>query len=142
MSTEDNKALVRRAIEEVWNQKNLAIVDELGAADYVFHNPTMKTHGLEQYKQLVTMYFSAFPDVHITIEDQIAEGDKVVTRWTARGTHQGAFMGIPPTGKQAVLTGITIDRFEKGKAVETWNNADDLGMLQKLGVVPVPGQAG
>src|SRR2546425_11612355 len=96
MSTEENKALVRRGIEEVWNQKKVAIVDELAATDYVSHNPTMTTHGLEQYKQLVTMYFSAFPDLHITVEDMIAEGDKVVCRWTARGTQQGAFMGIPP----------------------------------------------
>jgi steroid delta-isomerase-like uncharacterized protein len=139
MSTEDNKSLVRRGIEEVWNQKNLAIVDELGAPDYISHNPTMTTHGLEQYKQLVTMYFSAFPDLHITIEDQVAEGDKVVTRWTAGGTQQGAFMGIPPTGKQAVVTGITIDRFANSKAVETWNNSDDLGMLQQLGVIPAMG---
>ena len=97
---------------------------------------------LEQYKQLVTMYFSAFPDLHLTIEDQIAEGDKVVTRWTARGTHQGPFMGIPPTGKRAVVTGIAIDRFANGKFVENWNNGDDLGLLQQLGVVPVPGQVG
>ena len=141
MSTEENKALARRGFEEVWNQKNLAIADELGVTDYVIHNPPLSTHGLEQYKQLVTMYFSAFPDLHITIEDQIAEGDKVVTRWTARGTQQGAFMGIPPTGKQAVVTGITIDRFANGKAVETWNNGDYLGLLQQLGVVPMPGQA-
>ncbi len=139
MSAEENKALTRRGVEEVWNQKNLAIVDELGAPDYVSHNPAMTTHGLEQYKQLVTMYFSAFPDLHLTIEGQIAEGDKVVTRWTARGTHQGSFMGIPPTGKQTVVTGITIDRYVNGKATESWNNIDDLGLLQQLGVIPPMG---
>jgi steroid delta-isomerase-like uncharacterized protein len=95
----------------------------------------------KQYKQLVTMYLAAFPDLHLTIEDQIAEGDKVVIRWTAHGTHKGNFMGIPPTGKEAVVTGITIDRFANGKTVEAWNNSDDLGLLQQLGVVPAPGQA-
>jgi steroid delta-isomerase-like uncharacterized protein len=138
MSTEENKAVVRRGIEEVWNQKNVAIVDEIAAPDYVSHNPAMTTHGLEQYKQLVMMYFTAFPDIHLTIEDEIAEGDKVVTRVTARGTHQGSFMGIPPTGKQAVVTGIVIDRFANGKTVEAWNNLDDLGLLQQLGVIPTP----
>jgi steroid delta-isomerase-like uncharacterized protein len=141
MSTEDNKAVIRRGIEEVWNQKNLAIVDEIAAPDYVSHSPAMTTHGLEQYKQLIMMYFAAFPDLHLTIEDEIAEGDKVVTRVTARGTHQGSFMGIPPTGKHAVVTGIVIDRFANGKTVEAWNNLDDLGLLQQLGVIPAPGQA-
>ena len=139
MSTEDNKAVVRRGIEEVWNQKNVAIVDEIAAPDYVSHNRAMTTHGLEQYKQLVMMYFAAFPDLHLTIEDEIAEGDKVVTRVTARGTHQGSFMGIAPTGKHAVVTGIVIDRFANGKTVEAWNNLDDLGLLQQLGVVPTMG---
>ncbi len=142
MSTEENKALVHRGIEEIWNQKNLAILDELAAPDFVCHNPTMTTQGLEQYKQLVTMYFTAFPDLHITIEDQVAEGDKVVTRYTARGTHQGSFMGIPPTGKQGVVTGIGIDRFANGKLVEDWINNDDLGLLQQLGIIPAPGQVG
>lgn len=140
MSTEDNKALVQRGIEEVWNQKNLAVLDEIASRDYVSHNPAMTTHGLEQYKQLVSMYFSAFPDLHFTIEDQIAEGDKVVSRFSARGTHQGAFMGIPPTGKQGVVTGIGIDRFANGKIVEGWFNSDDLGLLQQLGILPAPGQ--
>ena len=140
MSTEDNKALVQRGIEEVWNQKNLAVLDEIASRDYVSHNPAMTTHGLEQYKQLVSMYFSAFPDLHFTIEDQIAEGDKVVSRFSARGTHQGAFMGIPPTGKQGFVTGIGIDRFANGKIVEGWFNSDDLGLLQQLGILPAPGQ--
>ena len=86
------------------------------------------------------MYRSAFPDMQLTIEDQIAEGDKVVTRWTARGTHQGELMGIPPTGKQATVTGITVGRVANGKFVESWSNFDALGMMQQLGVVPVPGQ--
>lgn len=100
MSTEENKAHIRRGIEEVWNRKNVAVVEEIASADYVSHDPAMTTHGLEQYKQLLAMYFAAFPDLHITIEDMIAEGDRVVLRLTARGTHRGPFMGIPPTGKQ------------------------------------------
>jgi predicted ester cyclase len=87
------------------------------------------------------MYLTAFPDLHFTIEDIIAEGDTVVVRQTARGTHQGDLMGIPPTGKQVSGTGITITRVVNGKAVEDWFNGDDLGLLQQLGVVPVPGQA-
>lgn len=140
MSTEDNKALVRRGFEEIWNRGNLAVIDEFIAPNYVDHEPTTTLQGPEAHKQFVLMYRSAIPDLHITIEDQIAEGDKVVTRWTARGTHQGPLMGIPPTGKQAVVTGI--DRFANGKAVEAWNNFDALGMLQQLGVVPAPGQPG
>ena len=141
MSTEDNKANSRRFYEEVWNQGNLATADELNAANFVDDSLQPPIHGLESLKQFVMMYRTAFPDTHLTVEDQIAEGDKVVTRWTGRGTHQGAFMGIPPTGKRVTVTGINIVRFENGKAVEGWSNFDALGMLQQLGVVPVPGQA-
>ena len=140
MSTEENKALDRRFAEEVWNRGNLAVVDELMSADFDGHDPTMPA-GREGFKQFVLMYRSAFPDIHITIEDQIAEGDKVVSRWTARGTHQGELMGIPPTGKQATVTGINIERFANGKFIEEWSNFDALGLLQQLGVVPIPGQA-
>ena len=86
------------------------------------------------------MYLSAFPDLHITVEDMIAEGDKIVARLTMRGTHQGAFLGIPPTGKQVTGTAIDINRITGGKSVEHWNNSDTLGLLQQLGVVPLPGQ--
>jgi predicted ester cyclase len=86
------------------------------------------------------MYLTAFPDLHFTVEDIIAEGDKVVTRLTCRGTQQGAFMGIPPTGKQATVTAIDINRFAGGKSVEHWLNMDTLGLLQQLGVIPAPGQ--
>jgi len=93
-------------------------------------------------KQFVSMYLTAYPDTHFTIEDQIAEGDTVVTRWTARGTHKGPLMGIPPTGKQVTVTGISIGRVVNGKTVEGWSNYDTLGMMQQLGVVPAPGQPG
>ncbi len=141
MSTEDNKAIVRRGLETVWHQKKVTSAEDHLAPDFVNHDPAMTLQGLEQYKPFVTGYLSAFPDLHFTIEDQIAEGDKVVTRWTARGTHQGPFMGMPPTGKQGTVTGITIDRFANGKIVESWYNFDALGLLQQLGVIPAPGQA-
>ncbi len=138
MSTEQHKAMDRRVYEEVWNGGNLAVIDELVAANYVDHDqePTGALEGLEGLKQSVTMYRTAFPDVHFTVEDQIAEGDRVVTRWTARGTHQDAFMGIPPTGKQAMVTGISITRVASGKVVEGWTNFDALGLLHQLGAVP------
>lgn len=142
MSTEENKALVRRGYEEGLNQKNLAVFDELGAPDFVLHNASMTTQGREAYKQFVSMYFAAFPDVHFIVEDLIAEGDNVVARHTFRGTHQGDLMGIAPTGKQVTVTGMTITRFANGRVVEQWLSFDALGMLQQLGVIPAPGQAG
>ena len=140
MSVEENKAIFRRIVEEGFNKGNLAIVDELVATDHVNH--TDNVHGPEEYKQFITMYRTAFPDLHMTIEDQIAEGDKVVNRWTSRGTHKGDLMGIPPTGKQTTVTGMYVARIIGGKIVEEWGNFDALGMMQQLGVVPPPGQAG
>jgi steroid delta-isomerase-like uncharacterized protein len=138
--SEQNKQLVRRAIEEVWNQGNYAVVDELTASDIVVHAslPDHEIHGPRGIKQFYAALRDGFPDLHFTIEDQIAEGDRVVTRWTARGTHTGTFKGIPPTGKQGVVSGIDIDRIANGKVVECWPNADELGLLQQLGVLPVP----
>ncbi len=102
--------------------------------------PSLNAHVEQRLRtDQIVWLTTAFPDLHLTIEDEIAEGDKVVTRVTARGTHQGSFMGIRPTGKRAVVTGIVIDRFANGKTVEAWNNLDDLGLLQQLGVIPAPG---
>ena len=140
MSVEENKAIFRRIVEEGFNKGNLAIVDELVATNHVNH--TDNVHGPEEYKQFITMYRTAFPDLHMTIEDQIAEGDKVVNRWTSRGTHKGDLMGIPPTGKQVTVMGIYVARIAGSKIVEEWGNFDALGMLQQLGVVPPAGQAG
>ena len=141
MSTEENKAVARRYIEEVFNQKNLAMIDELNTPDVVLHNASMTIEGREAYKQFVSMYLSAFPDMHMTIEHMIAEGDIVAERVTSRATHKGELMGIPPTGKQGTITAIYMVRFVNGKGAEVWANADDLGMLQQLGVIPAPGQA-
>jgi steroid delta-isomerase-like uncharacterized protein len=141
MSTEENKAISRRSFEEAWNKGNLAVIDEVVAANYVGHDPAIPNlRGPAGMRQLITMYRTAFPDIQFTIEDQAAEGDKVVTRWTARGSHQAELMGIAPTNKQATVTGIGIDRFVNGKIEESWGNWDTLGMLQQLGVVPTPGQ--
>src|SRR5713226_1186473 len=139
MSTEDNKLLVRRLFEEVLNQRNLALIDEFFSPNHVEHASTGPVHGTEGMKQYYMIYLTAFPDTHYTVEDQIAEGDKVVTRWTARGTHKGELMGIPPTGKQGTVTGIGIARFEGGNIVEAWTEFDALGMMQQLGVVPSMG---
>ena len=141
MSTEENKATDRRTIEEGWNQGNTAVFDKLLAANYVGHDASGPVNGPDGFKQFYATYRTAFPDTHLTIEDQIAEGDKVVTRWTGTGTNQGPLMGIPPSGKRVKITGMTITRFASGKAVEGWFNYDILGMLQQIGAFPAPGQA-
>jgi steroid delta-isomerase-like uncharacterized protein len=138
--SEQNKALMRRGIDEVWSGGNFAVVEELISRDFVAHLGSDVLHGAEGVKCHFGMLRQAFPDIHFTIEDQIAEGDRVATRWTARATHQGEFQGIPPTGRAGVVTGITIVRIANGKAVEGWTSKDDLGLLQQLGHLPAPEQ--
>jgi len=140
MSTDENKALARRIIEEAWNQGNMDAVDELMASDYAGHHSLVPTQppSRELYKQFIVRTRAAFPDMHATIEDQIAEGDLVVTRWSVQGTHQGTFRGHSPTGKGMIVTGIIIERFVNGKAVEGWMEMDTLGQMQQLGVMPQP----
>jgi steroid delta-isomerase-like uncharacterized protein len=136
---EQLKLLARRAIDEVWNQGNLAVIDELTAPNATFHDPSVpggKFTGPEGMRQFVQIYRGAFPDVRITIDDQVVEGDKVVSRWTATGTHKGDLMGLAPTQKRATVTGIDIDRYQDGKVVEAWTSYDMYGMLQQLGVAP------
>jgi steroid delta-isomerase-like uncharacterized protein len=141
--SEQNKLLVRRAVEEVWNRGNFAIVGELAASDVVIHatRPGEDIHGPAGITQFYTTLRTAFPDIHFMIEDQIAAGDRVVTRWSARATHTGEFQGIPPTGKQVGLAGIDIDRIADDKVIECWPIVDELGLLQQLGVVPAPEHA-
>ena len=140
--SEENKAVARRIVEEVWNKKNLDAIDELIAADYVDHTlPPGVPPGRDGAKAFIGMYVNAFPDVKITIEDMIAKGDKVVTRWSATGTHTGELMGIPATGKQITVTGLDITRFSGGKSVEFWGQFDQMGMMQQLGVIPAPGES-
>jgi steroid delta-isomerase-like uncharacterized protein len=137
MSTEQNKANNRRVFDEAFNQGKVAVVDELCASNYVLHDPTGPIPGAEGFKQFVAMYRAAFPDLHISLEDEVAEGDMVAVRWVARGTHGGELMGIPATGKPITVTGITIVRSDdSGKFEEAWVNLDTLGMLQQLGVIP------
>ena len=138
--SEESKALVRRLIEEAWNKGNLAVVDELLSPDYVLHIDAPGASDREGYKQAVIMHRTAFSDFYFTIEDMIAEGDKVVLRATLRGTHTGDFMGIGPTGKPVTYTAISIRRLEAGRIVEEWVETDMLGLMQQMGVVPPPGQ--
>ncbi len=139
MSVEENKALVRRVYEEIHNKGNFAAVDELVAINFIDHNaPPEISPGPEGIKQTFTMFRNAFPDLNVTVEDMIAEGDKVVARITLRGTHKGEFMGIAPTGKQIKLATIDIVRIAGGKIAERWGVGDNLGMMEQLGVIPAP----
>jgi steroid delta-isomerase-like uncharacterized protein len=143
--SDQNKALARRNVEEIWNQGNLSVIGELVAPNATFHDPSVpggKFTGPEGMRQFVQIYRGAFPDVRLTIEDLIAEGDKVVSRWTATGTHKGELMGIAPTGKRVTVTGCDIAQYQNGKIVEAWASYDMLGMLQQLGVVPSLAPAG
>jgi predicted ester cyclase len=139
MSTEKNKALVRRWFEET-DQGNEAIVDELCAPNYVDHSPPLPgmPEGSEGVRQANAALRAAFPDTVHIIEDQIAEGDKVVTRLRGRATFIGEILGIPPHGKSVEITGISIHRIADGKLVEHWANADLLGLMQQLGAIPTP----
>jgi steroid delta-isomerase-like uncharacterized protein len=141
MSTESTTAIARRFYEEVLNGKNLNRIDELLATNYQAHPPGMSEPlTRESFKQFNHMFLTGFPDLHITVEDEIAEGDKAVLRMTVHGTHQGAFMGIPRTGQHVRWTAISITRVEGGKIAEQWGEQDFLGLLQQLGVVAAPPQ--
>jgi steroid delta-isomerase-like uncharacterized protein len=134
MSAEENKALARHS----WGLlDNPDILEEVYAPDLVWHEPDQDVQGLEEAKRFLGMYKTAFPDLHATVEDVIAEGDKVVTRWTISGTHQGEIEEFgPPTGKQVEIKGITIHRIEGGKIVEEWERYDNLSVMQQLGLAP------
>lgn len=142
MSSEENKAIFRRYVEEVGNEGRLELADEIFDR-YLAHQAdgSVLERGPEDVKRFMGEFRQAFPDFHSTVEDQIAEGDKVVTRWTMRGTHEGEFRGIPPTGNKLEITGIGIFRFSEGKVVESWDNFDQLGMMRQLGAIPSSGQS-
>ena len=137
MSAEDNKAITLRINEEVWNAGNLDVIAEVVADDYVhtIAGAPEPSRGHQGFRELVSMYRSAFPDFRVTTEEQFADGDVVVTRWTAGGTHQGELMGMPATGKQASAAGVSIDRFADGKLASAWVIFDQFGFLQQLGAV-------
>jgi predicted ester cyclase len=131
MSAEENKTLVRREQEELWNHTgDLDSAEELYAAGQA-----------EAAKQEAADFRQGFPDVTSTIEDLIAEGDKVVARWRSRATHQGEYMGIAPTGKEVEFTGISVYRIEEGKIAESWTVEDQFGLMQQIGAIPEPGQS-
>jgi predicted ester cyclase len=130
-----NKAIVRRALEEGINRHNIGVIAEL-YPNCVYHSPATGDLRGEAYKQFVASLFVAFPDGQWTIEDQLAEGEEVMTRWTFVGTHRGMFKGIAPTGRKLAITGIVIDRIVNGRIVEEWEEWDSLGMMRQLGVVP------
>lgn len=132
-----NIELTRRIFNEVWNEKKLGLIDELVSPDYIHHDSGTSTvqTGIDGYKQFVSLFLSAFPDIHFTIEDEISEAEKVVIRWTVTGTHAGDLPDLPATQKKISLSGISIARFIEGKGVESWNNWDGLGMMQQLGAV-------
>ncbi len=134
----DTKATARRFLEEAFNSGNLAVVDELVAPEFVNHDAALPepTMGIEATKASIGAYRDAFPDLRLTIEQQVAEGEYVMTRWSARGTHEGDLFGMAATGKEATVTGITVDRIVDGRFVESWTNWDTLGLMQQLGVVP------
>ncbi|MBI2321017.1 MAG: ester cyclase [Chloroflexi bacterium] len=143
MSTEANKALVRRYFEAIDARRDPAVLDEFLAPDFLTHNPPPGfAPDLDGQKRAFVHFLAATPDGYHVIEDMVAEGDRVVTRVTAYGTQSGELFGIPPTGRWIKASGIAIHRLADGRIVEHWHEADMLGVLQQLGVVPVPGQGG
>ena len=135
MSAEENLRIVRQLYKEIFDKHNLAVIDEFYTADFVYHSPGSPDMDRVGLKQGFAAYLAGFPDVRMTIEDVFAAGDKVAVRFTASGTHQGEFMGVPPSGKQVTMTAILIHRLADGKMVEDWEWSDSLGFMQQLGLV-------
>ncbi len=140
MSSQHNKdAVLRGWYEELWNRWNIAVADDLFTSDYLIHLPGVpEPMDRSGAKQVVQMFSIAFPDLKHTVDEMIAEGESVAARWTVRGTHQGDFQGIAPTGKPVRLSGTTVHHMTDGKIVETWLAFDSLDLLQQLGAVPRP----
>jgi steroid delta-isomerase-like uncharacterized protein len=143
MPEAENKTIAQRFNEDVWGRGDEAALEELLDPDFVDHGALPgQSPDREGHRQTLVVFRNAFPDLQVTTEDIVAEGEKVVSRWTARGTHQGELMGIAPTGKEVTITGIDVLRIAEGKVVERWAEYNDLEMMQQLGVVPEPGQEG
>lgn len=135
--SQTNKAVVRRWFDEVWNQKRIAAIDELLAGHSRLHGlGEMPLEGPAAFKPFHAAFVDAFPDIHVHIDELVAEGDLVAARFTCTATHAGHGLGVPPTNRRAMFTGMSLVRIENGLAVEAWNNFDQLGMLQQLGIVP------
>ncbi len=141
MSAEENRALVRRFVEEFWNEGNMSAADELMAVDAAIHMPTGEVVKLDGLKRFAGTFRGSFPDWHSTVEELIAEGDRVAELWTGRGTHRGELQGIPPTGKRVEVPGSVFYRIVDGKIVEFRGQLDMLGLMQQLGTIPSPQQA-
>jgi steroid delta-isomerase-like uncharacterized protein len=133
-----NKTICRRVFEDVWNNRNLAVIEELYAANFTVHDPQSPDFGRgpEAARKTVNYYLSAFPDTRFTIDDMVAEGDRVVVRWSVRGTHRGDLGGIVPTGRNVNITGITMYRLSNNKIVEEYENWDAFSLMKQLGAVP------
>ena len=140
MSLEEDKAIVRRFFEEGPSKGNLAAADELLSPNFALHTPLPSAPGVQGMKDIITACRAAFEHLDVTVEDTIAEGDKVAARFTARGIHKGSFMNLPPTGKPITMTGIEIFRIEDGKIAELWGEANLLGLMVQLGIFPAFGQ--
>src|SRR5712691_12027400 len=139
----DTNTIARR-FSEVWSQGGQSVIDELFSTDYRDHSPGLETFGIspnkEGYKKLLGMFLGAFPDMATRTEDVVAEGDKVVVRWSGSGTHKAAFAGIPASNKRVTFGGTTILRVANGKVAEEWTYGDQLGLMVQIGAVQLPGQ--
>jgi len=133
-----NEQLMRTAMTEVMQNQNVAYIDEAFSPDFVGHDTAGETFSLDDFKGGVQEMQDAFTEAHVEFGDQVSNGDKVVTRWIATGTHSGSFKGIPATGKRIRITGISIDRIENGKIAESWEVTDDLSVMMQVGIVPLP----
>ncbi len=144
MAAEENKATSRRFFEELFNQGNLDAADEIVTSDFVLHDPNLpeEVRGPEGLKEFTTLFRNAFPDIAIEVKEQVAEGDKVGTRFVAIGTHQGDLMGVAPSGNRVTVGAFTLHRFSGEKIAEDWANYDALGMMQQIGAIPSPEQSG
>jgi steroid delta-isomerase-like uncharacterized protein len=144
MSAQDNAVAARRVVEEAFNQGRLEVFDEVCSPDIVSHDPAESEdlRGIDAHKERVRAYRTAMSDLELVVEDVIAAGDKVATRWRARGTNDGELLGMPPTGKHTDITGMSIDRFNSdGRIVETWDQWDNAGFMVQLGLAPEPAAA-
>ena len=138
-----NKALIRRLYEEVWNHRKFEVINEIISPSHALQAPNVSGSavGPEAYKRQVTLFLAGYPDLRFTIEDTVAENDKVVACWTFSGTHKGDFMGVPPTNKKISVDGMTIHHIANGKIMDSYSNWDALGMMQQLGAVPALGKS-
>jgi steroid delta-isomerase-like uncharacterized protein len=135
---QENSALIRRWFEEVWNKGRMEAIDEMASPSVIGHGQAQHDTdiGLQEFRAFASSIRSAFPDLKVTIDHTVEQGDKVVARWTATMTHKGNFLGFAPTGKTATITGTTTQRIAGGKIVEGWDNWDQLGLLVQIGAVP------